>query len=353
MEIKTEVQNSRSAAVNATLKTDIVDNIGKVVATVSSQQRSPQVTTMTFDQTTPAITSPSLWPPDHPTMYQALSSLSDGAGDVDNFTTPFGFRWFSWTGEQGFSLNGSHFWLQGANVHQDHAGWGAGVTDSAFTATCKMVKDAGLNFIRGSHYPRRRPSRTPATSSGSCFGRRTAFGAASAVRGRLFRAGTRATPPTHAAFDTNVLASLTDMIRIHRNHPSIIAWSMGNEDFFTALTATDTVALLKKAVSLTHQLDPAPTGRPAAIGGAQSAIGGTQPGPAWRCGRLQRRRHGLRRPWHAQSGDGIRRTANVTRPGSYDPGWGNLAVTNNMPAQYAWRSWSCQMVHVRLRQPGR
>src|SRR5206468_12202825 len=33
-------------------------------------------------------------------------------------------------------------------------------------------------------------------------------------------------------YDANVLASLTDMIRIHRNHPSIIAWSMGNEDFF-------------------------------------------------------------------------------------------------------------------------
>jgi beta-galactosidase len=80
VEIKTEVQNNRSAAVNATLKTDIVDSSGKVVTTVSSQQQIAAGATVTFDQTTPAVSSPSLWHPDHPTMYQALSYLSDGTG---------------------------------------------------------------------------------------------------------------------------------------------------------------------------------------------------------------------------------------------------------------------------------
>ena len=87
-------------------------------------------------------------------MYKALSSLSDTTGTVDTFTTPFGFRWFSWTATQGFILNGSRYWIQGANVHQDHAGWGVGVADSALYRDVKMVKDAGLNFIRGSHYPK-------------------------------------------------------------------------------------------------------------------------------------------------------------------------------------------------------
>ena len=82
VEIKTEVQNNRSAAVNATLKTDIVDKDGKVVATVSSQQQIDAGKTVTFDQTTPAISSPSLWHPDHPTLYKALSHLSDGTGTV-------------------------------------------------------------------------------------------------------------------------------------------------------------------------------------------------------------------------------------------------------------------------------
>jgi beta-galactosidase len=154
VEIKTEVQNNRATTVSATLKTDIVDEDGKVVATVSSQQQIEAGKTVTFDQTTPAISNPALWHPDHPTLYQALSYLSDGAGTVDEFATTFGFRWLSWSAKEGFSLNGAHYWIQGGNVHQDHAGWGSGITDAAFHRDVKMVKDAGMNFIRGSHYPK-------------------------------------------------------------------------------------------------------------------------------------------------------------------------------------------------------
>ena len=337
VEIKTEVQNSRSAADNATLKTDIVDNIGNVVATVSSQQMIAAGTTMTFDQTTPAIPSPALWSPDHPTMYQAVSSLSDGAAVVDNFTTPFGFRWISWTKEQGFFLNGSHLWLNGADVHQDHAGWGSGVSDSALYRDVQMVKQAGLNFIRGSHYPKA-PAFVDACDqlgvmlwSENCF-----WGGI----GGTWNAISSAYPnksADYAAFNTNVLQSLTDMIRIHRNHPSIIAWSMGNEDFFTD-DATDTVALLKQAVSLTHTLDPPPTGRHAGIGGSQSAIGGTQPDSLADVAGFNGDGTGYPDPGMPNLVTEYGSTANVARPGNYAPTWGNLDVTNNLPTQYAWRS---------------
>ena len=337
VEIKTEVQNNRSVAVNATLKTDIVDNRGTVVATVSSQQQIAVGTTVTFQQTTPAVSSPSLWHPDHPTMYQALSYLSDDAGVVDNFTTPFGFRWFSWTAEQGFSLNGSHYWLQGGNVHQDHAGWGDGVADSALYRDVQMVKNAGLNFIRGSHYPKA-PAFADACDqlgvllwSENCF-----WGGLGGAWNNSFYGAYPSNSADFNAFDANVLASLTDMIRIHRNHPSIIAWSMGNEDFFTG-NADRTVALLKSAVALTHQLDPAPTGRPAAIGGAQSAIGNVQPDTLGDVAGFNGDGTGYNDPGmpNLVSEYG---SVSATRPGSYDPGWANLAVTNGMPTQYAWRS---------------
>jgi beta-galactosidase len=86
--IKTEVQNNRSTAVNATLRTDIVDKDGNVVTTISSQQQIDAEKTVTFDQTTPAISNPAVWHPDHPTMYRAVSHLSDATGTVDEFTTP-------------------------------------------------------------------------------------------------------------------------------------------------------------------------------------------------------------------------------------------------------------------------
>jgi beta-galactosidase len=340
IEIKTEVQNNRSATVSATLKTDIVDKDGKVVATVSSQQQIEAGKTVTFDQTTPAISNPGLWHPDHPTLYKALSYLSDGAATVDEFRTTFGFRWTSWSAKEGFSLNGAHYWIQGGNVHQDHAGWGVGITDAALYRDVKMVKDAGMNFIRGSHYPKA-PAFADACDelgillwSENCF-----WGGFGGGPGGWSYSG--AYPSTSADFDkydANVLASLTDMIHIHRNHPSIIAWSTGNEDFFNGGPADRVIALLKKEVALIHQLDPAPLGRPAAIGGAQSKVGGTEPGPLGDVAGYNGDGTGYDNPGIPSLVSEYGSTINVLRPGSYDPGWGNLTVSNNMPAQPAWRS---------------
>jgi hypothetical protein len=337
--IKTEVQNNRSAAVNATLKTDIVDKDGKLVATISSQQQIAAGKTVTFDQTTPAISTPSLWHPDHPTMYRALSFLSDGTGTVDEFATPFGFRWFSWSASQGFSLNGAHYWIQGANLHQDHAGWGNGVSDAALYRDVKMVKDAGMNFIRGSHYPKAPAFADACDQLGLLFWSENAFwGGFGGAGGWPYNGAYPSTSADFDAFDGNVLASLTDMIRINRNHPSIIAWSMGNEDFFNGGPADRVVALLKKAVALTHQLDPAPTGRPAAIGGAQAKVGGVEPGPLGDIAGYNGDGVGYDNPGIPNMVSEYGADVSTIRPGNYDPGWNNLTVMNGMAAQPAWRS---------------
>ena len=66
------------------------------------------------------------------------------------------------------------------------------------------------------------------------------------------------------AFEASALQQLEEMIRIHRNHPSIVAWSMCNEAFFSAPEAmTGVRRLLKRMVDLAHQLDAT---RPAAVG---------------------------------------------------------------------------------------
>jgi len=58
--------------------------------------------------------------------------VQDGGKPVEDDSSPLGFRWFKFTADQGFFLNGGHFYFNGANVHQYHAGWGDAVTDSGF-----------------------------------------------------------------------------------------------------------------------------------------------------------------------------------------------------------------------------
>lgn len=342
VDIKTEIRNDNAASKSCIVKTDIVDAKGTTVTTVSTTQTVAANTTVTFDQTTPAVANPSLWHPDHPTLYRAVTTVSDGTTNVDNYSTTFGFRWISWT-TSGFSINGSHYYVHGADVHQDHAGWGDGVTNAGFLRDVKLIKDAGFNFIRGSHYPKD-PAFGDACDqlgvlfwSENCFwgfGGATGEGAWNTAGSYPNNAG------DEAAFEASVKSTLTDMIRIHRNHPSVVAWSMSNEPYFTAsATMTKMSALLTAEVALAHQLDAT---RPAGIGGAQRPLGS---------GRIDKIGDVA-----GYNGDGATQSAFqnpgipsivteygsvvATRPGNYDPGWGNLSatLTNGFPTEYSWRS---------------
>ena len=151
--IKTEVRNDCNTSKDYTLKTDIINPSGKIISTVSSKQQIPSNTTVIFDQTTKSIKEPKLWHPRHPFMYKAISRVLDGKETIDKYETPFGFRWMEWTADKGFFLNGEHYYFKGANVHQDHAGWASAVTNTGILRDVHMIKDCGMDFIRGSHYP--------------------------------------------------------------------------------------------------------------------------------------------------------------------------------------------------------
>ena len=187
---------------------------------------------------------------------------------MDDYTSPLGFRWFKFTADQGFFLNGEHYYFKGANVHQDHAGWGDAVADSGFFRDVKLVKDAGFDFIRGSHYPHAPAFAAACDQIGILFWSENCFwGTAGFAKSVGCQRAIRRIPRTRPDFEASVKASLRDMIRINRNHPSIIVWSMDNEVFFSSGSVMPKVRnFLKDLVAYTHELDPT---RPAGIGGCQ------------------------------------------------------------------------------------
>ena len=120
---------------------------------METQLTVPAGATNIFDQTSAAIAHPELWSPAHPNLYAVTTIVLVDGKPVDDYSSPLGFRWFKFTAEQGFFLNGEHYYFKGANVHQDHAGWGDAVVDRGFFRDVSLVKEAGFDFIRGSHYP--------------------------------------------------------------------------------------------------------------------------------------------------------------------------------------------------------
>lgn len=334
--VQTEVRNHRPAPARVALVSEVLDAAGKRVARHRSEQIVPAAGRFDYDQSLPAIAQPKLWSPDRPYLYKMVSQLYVNGRAVDRFATPFGIRTIEFTADKGFFLNGKHLYMIGANVHQDQAGWGDGVTDGAARRDVKMVKDAGFNFIRGSHYPHS-PAFSQATDElGLLFWSEAPFWGIGGfgADGSWLSSAYPPDPADRPEFEASVLQQVEEMVRIHRNHPSIVIWSASNEPFFTKGDAMDAMRdFLKREVAFFHRLDPT---RPVAIGGAQR-------GEIDKLGDVA-----------GYNGDGTTLFLNpgvpsvvseygstmVDRPGAFEPGFGLMPDTPDQqanPRPYSWR----------------
>ncbi|HEV6964668.1 glycoside hydrolase family 2 protein [Roseateles sp.] len=336
---ETEVRNDAAREQTVVVRTDIVDANGARVSRLpETRLRVPAGRMVVATQRSAPVARPALWSPETPRLYRALTQLIVDGRLTDRFETEFGFRWTQWTADKGFFLNGQHHYFRGANVHQDQAGWGDAVTNAAIERDVALMKDAGFDFIRGSHYPHDPHFATATDHLGLLFLSEAPFWGTAGFKSP-WGASAYPTDPAHeAGFEASVLQQLAEMIRIHRNHPSIVAWSMGNEAFFTAdATLPKVRKLLKAMVALSHELDPS---RPAAVSGVQR-------GELDRLGDIA-----------GYNGDGAvlfpdpgvpnfvaeYGSTIADRPGEFAPGWGDLERTPGArPGQPdswrpAWRS---------------
>ncbi|MDX3193699.1 glycoside hydrolase family 2 TIM barrel-domain containing protein [Streptomyces sp. MN03-5084-2B] len=284
--VQTEVRNDGPAPVDVHARHEVrKQGSNTVLATFDSPARTlGAASTTTLDAVSGSLSDTAgmlqnldLWAPDNPALYTVTTSLVAGDTVVDSYDSTFGFRSAQWKVD-GFYLNGAKTLLVGADVHQDHGGWSNAVTDSGFERDVRYIREAGMNFIRGSHYPHD-PSFADATDElGVMFWSENTFWATATAGQEPAPTGSpgdyRADGyPQKAAdqpgFEQSAKDGLRDMIRVNRNHPSIVNWSMGNEVFFTSsATLNKAKALVSSLRDYSHQLDPT---RKAAMGGVQRA----------------------------------------------------------------------------------
>jgi beta-galactosidase len=154
------------------------------------------------------VRDPALWSPDRPVLYAAEVEIRGGAGVLDRVEVPFGIRSAVFHPDRGFLLNGERVKLKGMCCHQDHAGVGSAVPDAVQEYRIRRLKDMGCNAYRAAHNP---PS--PAFLD-AC----DRLGMLVISENRLFGSS--------AAH----LEQVGAMVLAHRNHPSVILWSIGNEE---------------------------------------------------------------------------------------------------------------------------
>lgn len=265
--IDTEIKNEFNKTVNCKLKS-VIEYEGEIITSsiVTRQLASGEV--YKFKQTD-TVNDPELWSPETPKLYTLKSFVYIEEELYDSYETTFGIRFFKFTADKGFFLNGQHYDILGANVHQDHAGWGDAVTHSGIQRDINMIKACGMNFIRGSHYPHHTYFAEECDKQGVLFWSENCFWGTGGpnLEGYWTSSGYPINEEDQQEFEESCINTLKEMIRTNRNHPSIIVWSMCNEPFFTNAEVIDKAkALINRLVQVTHEVDPT---RPAAVGGAQ------------------------------------------------------------------------------------
>lgn len=277
VEVRTEISNTGSGVVTLYTENQVIDPDENVVGTFRSE---PVIFSAGERKTVIArsgmLKDIRLWDFENPNLYKVKTvvyTADDRA--IDQSETVFGFRSAQFKLD-GFYLNGVRTLLDGANVHQDHGGWADAVTNMGFYRDVKYVKEAGFNFIRGSHYPH-----DPAFAK-AC----DELGIGFWSEGGLWSIGgsndddTVSLSPSDWArtaypkdeisrpkFEESCFDLVRSMIRVNRNSPSVIVWSMGNEAFFSDDSVTDDVkSLVNRLRNYAHSLDFT---RKAGLGGTQ------------------------------------------------------------------------------------
>ena len=275
--VQTEVKNDSETEKEVWVKQEVVDAHNVVVAQFESgKQRIAPGEIYNFNDTSEKIQDIELWDTENPYLYHVYTTVYADGEPVDIYESPLGFRWAQYKND-GFYLNGEKVLLDGANAHQDHGGWADAVTNEGFYRDVKMLKEAGMNFIRGSHYPHDPSYAEACDELGMLFWCESVFWGMGGCAGKdepaamtasdWFKDAYPQNPEDEAAFEESCKQALTDMIRVNRNHPSVINWSMGNEVFFTdSDTQQKAKDLVNELRNLSHLLDPT---RKAGMGGVQ------------------------------------------------------------------------------------
>ncbi len=229
------VQNEGKQAQNAKVSWQILDAAGKVVSTADAPTQSAPVDSPVSFAATTKLTNPALWSVDQPNLYSAIVTVEADGKLRDAERISFGVRTAVFDAEKGFSLNGKSVKIQGTCNHQDHAGVGAAVPDRLQWFRLAVLREMGCNSVRTSH-------NMPTPEWVEACDR----------LGMTMMCETR-----QMSSNPEGLAELETMIKRYRNSPSIIIWSIGNEEFTLQNDEAEEGAKIAAAmVRRCHELDP-------------------------------------------------------------------------------------------------
>lgn len=190
------------------------------------------------------ITQPRPWSATDPYLYDVVVTVMCGTMDPDVTALRYGIRTVATSPREGLLINGTPVLLRGACIHHDNGVLGAREYREAAARRIRILKENGYNAIRSSHNPASSAILDECDRQGMYV-----INEFTDMWTRHKLAGDYASDFVH-----NWKHDLKDMVMHSCNHPSIVAWSVGNE--IAETSRPDGIALNRTLVEHCHRLDP-------------------------------------------------------------------------------------------------
>ena len=190
------------------------------------------------------VYAPSLWSPESPYLYTVNATLRHKGVEMDRQTQKTGIRTATFSKEGGFQLNGVTRKIKGVCLHHDLGPLGAAVNKAALVRQIEMMKAMGADAIRTSH---NMPS-TMQMEVCDSLGMMVMAESFDGWREPKVRNG------YGRYWDEWWQQDIRNLVLNHRNHPSIIMWSVGNE--IPEQWKPEGAERYKHLIALCHQYDP-------------------------------------------------------------------------------------------------
>ncbi|MCR4852802.1 MAG: DUF4981 domain-containing protein [Prevotella sp.] len=197
VDVRAEIAN---ATKKTTVKNEIIDAQGRVVGT-------------------DRVEHPLLWTAETPHLYTLRTTLLQNGKPLQVFHHRFGFRELTVDGNI-LKLNGQPIKLRGVTCHSTDPKTVKVIDEASILRDMKLMKEASVNYIRTSHYPREPRFYELADSLGFYIIDEVPFGFGD--------------KNLHdSTFYETLQQRAQATVRRDKNHASVLIWSLGNENPLT------------------------------------------------------------------------------------------------------------------------
>ena len=216
----------------------LLDEAGTKVAEQTISGATPAI------KTTLKVANPQLWSPESPYLYQVKLTRYEGKKVADVQTLKTGIRTISVSRNNGFQLNGITRKIKGVCLHHDLGPLGAAENKAALIRQIKMMKEMGCDAIRTAH-------NMPSTMQMEICDSLGMMVMAESFDMWIYPKCKNGYAKFFKEWSDK---DITNLVKHHRNHPSIIMWSIGNE--IPEQWSKEGMEIAKHLQNLCHQYDP-------------------------------------------------------------------------------------------------